>query len=220
MKRFPISPSQKFLTKSAAKFAYFGIQVEWVFSYGCSILPSSIDNFLIKPLRIRSYVSFLDRNRLGHIRRCFITDSPGRQEKQRYQSASTNLKEYKSVTNQYFLPVLIQKRKKGFLVGCKRIFEWKRLYLRIMMRSRTGTGPSSSLPALHSLQLGGIVELHHTIDLSVWMLMILAWVLLLTIHVDCHDTEVMGFWFRQTDFWSAIFGAVHFDCRDPAFVVS
>lgn len=48
---------------------------------------------------------------------------------------------------------------------------------------------TGSLPALHSLELSGLVKLHDAVDLSIGMRMILARILLLTFHPYCGDAE-------------------------------
>ena len=60
------------------------------------------------------------------------------------------------------------------------------------MSTRTRAGPASSLPPLHTLQLGCPIELHHTVDLAIWMLVVLSRVLLLTLHVDRSNTKELG----------------------------
>lgn len=65
------------------------------------------------------------------------------------------------------------------------------------MSSSTRTGPASSLPPLHTLQLGCLIELHNTVDLAIGVLMILSGVLLLTLHVDRGYAEELGLWAGQ-----------------------
>lgn len=44
----------------------------------------------------------------------------------------------------------------------------------IMMGARTWTCPARALPSRHAHQLGGLVQLHYTVDLTIRMRMILA----------------------------------------------
>jgi hypothetical protein len=93
-------------------------------------------------------------------------------------------------------------------------------YLRIMMRPRPRTRPPSRLPPLHPFQLRRLVELHHTVDLPIRMLMILTRVLLLTVHEHRRYTKEPRFRAGQSDFGAPVFRAVHLDGRTPAFVVA
>ena len=88
------------------------------------------------------------------------------------------------------------------------------------MSPSTRTSPPSSLPPLHPFQLCGLVELYYTIDLSVGMLMILTRILLLTVHVDCRYTKVLGLRAGHRDLGSPVFGSVHLDSCAPAFIVA
>lgn len=68
-----------------------------------------------------------------------------------------------------------------------------------MVRPWPGTRPSSSLPALHALQLGGLVDLNHTVDLTVRMRMVLAPEHLLRFHINCRDADKVRVGGRRGD---------------------
>ena len=57
------------------------------------------------------------------------------------------------------------------------------------MRPRTRTRPARTLPPLHTLQLSSLVYLDDTIDLAIWMFVVLPGVLLLGLHVDSGKGE-------------------------------
>lgn len=67
-------------------------------------------------------------------------------------------------------------------------------------------GPSSTLPALHALELGGVVQLNDAVDLAVRVLVVLARVHLLALHVHRRDAEVSGRVARQGDLAAAVLG--------------
>lgn len=56
----------------------------------------------------------------------------------------------------------------------------------------TRGGPTGALPALHTFELCGLVELDDTVDLAVGMLMILPRVFFLAVHVHGGDAQVLG----------------------------
>ena len=85
-----------------------------------------------------------------------------------------------------------------------------------MMRSRTRTRPSSTLPALHSLQLSRLINLYNAIDLSIRMHMILSRILFLRIHVHSRDAEIVVLGGRETDLAAAILRTVYFDIGNPS----
>lgn len=62
-------------------------------------------------------------------------------------------------------------------------------YLWIMVCSRSWRCPSCTLPPAHALELRRLIQLHHTIDLTIWMLVILSRVLDFRIHVDGCDAQ-------------------------------
>lgn len=77
-----------------------------------------------------------------------------------------------------------------------------------MMRTWPRCSPTSGLPSLHPLQLCRLVDLHNTIDLSIGMSMILAYVLLLAIHEHGCDAEVSRLGGGQHDLATTVFTAV------------
>jgi hypothetical protein len=87
-----------------------------------------------------------------------------------------------------------------------------------MMSSRPRTCPSSTLPALHSLQLSRFINLHNTIDLSIRMHMILARKHFFGIHVNSSDAEVVALRGRKTDLAAAVLGPFYLDVGNPAFI--
>jgi hypothetical protein len=87
---------------------------------------------------------------------------------------------------------------------------------RIVMRTRTRRRPSRSLPALHALELRGLVDLHHAVDLTVWVSVVLPGVDLLTVHEDGRDAEILGLRRWRANPASTVLAAVELRGRDPA----
>ena len=85
------------------------------------------------------------------------------------------------------------------------------------MRSCPRTSPPGSLPALHSSELRCLVKLHHTVDFSVRVRVILARVLILALQVHRGDAEVPVFSRRQEDLATPVFLSIEFDVGNPAF---
>lgn len=85
------------------------------------------------------------------------------------------------------------------------------------MGTCTRRRPSSSLPALHSLQFSSFVNLNNTVDLSVRMLVILSRELLLRIHIHSRNAQEASLLLRDSDLGAAVVRSINFDVSDPAF---
>ena len=59
----------------------------------------------------------------------------------------------------------------------------------------------------------------NTIDLAVWMLVVLARVLFFAIHIDGSDTHISGLGAGQCYLRATVFRTIHLDRRTPALVV-
>ena len=93
-------------------------------------------------------------------------------------------------------------------------------HLRIVMRSWSRRGPASCLPPLHPLQFGRLINLYHAIDLTVWMSMVLARILLFAVHVDSRDAEEAALRCWQRNPPPAVLRSIEFGLRNPALVES
>ena len=78
------------------------------------------------------------------------------------------------------------------------------------MRTGTRRCPTGSLPSLHSLQLGRVIDLNHAIDLAVRMGVVLTGVFLVAGHVHRCDAEVAAVGGWEGDLATAVFGSVKF----------
>lgn len=142
----------------------------------------------------------LHADRLRHSRFRLITDPPRWQKEQRNHCTIPYLQ-----LNQHFT-----------LLGSRcRLSP----YLGIMMCPGTRTRPASTLPPTHPHKLRLLIELNHTVDFPIWMLMILPSVAFITLHVHRSDTEEPRLFLRQAEFRTAVFGTVYFDGGAPSFVV-
>lgn len=91
-------------------------------------------------------------------------------------------------------------------------------HLRVVMGSRPWTRPSRTLPALHTLQLRRLIDLHNTVDLAVGMRVMLSRVHVLAVHVHGRYAEEAIFRTGKGNFATAISVAVELGFRDPAFL--
>jgi hypothetical protein len=87
------------------------------------------------------------------------------------------------------------------------------------MRPRSWARPSFPLPPTHPHQFRALVDLHNAVDLPVRMQMVLARVLLMGVHVDGRDAEVVRLGRGETHFATTVFGTVELVGGDPAFVL-
>lgn len=85
------------------------------------------------------------------------------------------------------------------------------------MRTGSWRCPSSPLPPLHPLELRGLVQLHHTVDLSIRVGMILPREDFLTIHVHSGDTTELRFGRWNGDPASAVHSSIELRLSNPAF---
>ena len=88
----------------------------------------------------------------------------------------------------------------------------------IVVRAGSRRGPTSTLPPLHTFQLGGLVDLNHAVDLSIGVRVVLARILLLGLHPHGRDTKKLGTLRRSEHPRPAVLLAVELRIGDPPFV--
>ena len=86
------------------------------------------------------------------------------------------------------------------------------------MGAWTGRRPAGSPPTLHSHQFGCWVHLDDTVDLAVWVGVVLAGILLLAVHVYGCDAKVAAFRRGQGNLAAAVFVSVQLRRSHPALL--